>query len=395
MQRLFLSPLGKKAYSLLEPADAIQFSALCKGPLNLDAALLFALSRSELHASGSPLDMGTWESLWDVCAKSVAACGLDPGKWAYSQRLVCHFGDLYSDYVHSEIMLFDGGVFSFLARLLKQAQRQDVPEVKLLPEPAVNIVDSSKGEIAAILMTDFQCYFPDLSGYRFGPAQQHEAQPAMRALVVCSDGRFALMFYDEGFGAVYIANTLSALFDFIHAESGEKCHWQLNNSEYEYEYDYEHNAEGDGTEADDNEFNDSSYDGNEHDDESEADDNEFNDYEYNGNEADIDFTYLTLSCHPRIARQTSTQSHEMKLPLIRGWGSATPLVTVDTQRAGARLAKRLSASWQHMMPGTLASALQASQPTETTGSEEQVAQSIDHDSTQRLSVCIDRSTTTA
>lgn len=233
--RLFAEVIGQ-----LTLRDAVQVVMSCRRVAeavragNFEAAIAFAASRpgarspEDLRSEGCPaLSLWKWRSLWESCAHSVAACGLDPSLLACSERIFAKRSDDYCS-VEEEGWYKHRDHNGFFPELFKCAQ-DGTDAVKLVsPRSSLANVD-----IVAILMIDACLVYDRGEGGECGTLSG-------LALLLLSDYRFSLVLWDAleqghtdntttGGAVVYVEETLPALFDLVSSKSDENCSWKLDD----------------------------------------------------------------------------------------------------------------------------------------------------------------------
>jgi len=238
--------LAETVFGLIPPIDATRFAVSCRqaaeGALMFRGAICFALSRpgvtcradagsgpSRPHANDHLLDMNWWKSLWESCAQSVAAAGLDPSALAFSERVSCtSHRDGGGDWTVSYRGKFIGS--DFLSCLLKLAQAQMFSAVQLIQQPCETANPFVHGDIAAVLMADLDWERDDSDLFN------EVCTDSGFSLVGLSDGWFSLICWKAYYvgeaeifagAAVYIDRTIPSLFELVSATSGETCGWIL------------------------------------------------------------------------------------------------------------------------------------------------------------------------
>lgn len=229
----------------MSPAEATQLAVSCRiaaqGARTFKAAIAFACTRAY---SSNDFDVTMWEQIWESCAQSVYAGGLEPFLWAHSRRFI-HWssGGFDHDDNYDEDELVDWtrdssyklDCFHFLSSLLKLAGNRDGVELVQRPLDMVNadmsttIDETANASISAILMVD---------AYHEDESSPGRLEDRGCALVALSNGRLAFMFWkvEEYRGsavyvgaAVYTEKNLPTLFDLISSTSRHDCHWTLSD----------------------------------------------------------------------------------------------------------------------------------------------------------------------
>ena len=149
-------------------AEATQFAASCRTAAQeartFQAAIAFGCTRPGAYGSND-FDVQMWEQMWKSCAQSVAACGLGPSAWAYSE-LSCYWED-GADYMLKSRRLDS---FRFLSSLMEKAGGNLVKVVQrpcdiVNADASAEIDETANARISAILMvhayhedTGMPCY---------------------------------------------------------------------------------------------------------------------------------------------------------------------------------------------------------------------------------------------